>query len=503
MRRVLAFGFAILVVLIATQGAVAQDAEKSVSERLLEILKDRQIITEDEYGELKGLADKMKDERAEMDQRLGDLDRSIADYMAKEGDAIGANVTYTKGHGFQFASTDGLFSLNLGGLFAFEYLGVDRERDEFPEYDNGFSRYGDSKRDTNNLFLAEARWWFFGHAFDPALTYHFEFETTYGSDYYYIYDGLVEAQTMDGRSSSFGDRGLDVELLDAYVDWNICDWTNMRMGRFKVPWGYQHLVHKSDLQFGSRALPYRAGAGMNNAAYNSPNFDYVAFLIDRNEGVMFHDLLGIPWFGDMFADFTLEYAAGLFDGVFASSGSWLMPAWRLAIHPMGPVGYTESDFREVTDDLRFAFGSSWYYDRGTEHSDRANTAWELDFAMKWYGFYLTAEWMWMKYDQRGVDAARTRAWYVQAGYMVLPAEMELFARYGRVAWPWDAGGEVDTSIIDISTEWSVGAAYYWDKHHLKALLEFGQTNVEWDEYSTQDVEDIETWFLRVMFQLEW
>jgi hypothetical protein len=507
MRRVFAFGLAILFVLVATQGALAQDAEKNVSDRLLEILKDRQIITEDEFGELKGLADQMKNEQAEMDRRLGDLDHSIADYLAKEGDAIGANVTYTKGHGFKFASTDGLFSLNLGGLFDFEYLGVDREKDEFPELDNG-STYGISKRDTNNLFLAEARWWFFGHAFDPALTYHFEFEASYGSDSYYFSDGFSELTQIVSRDGYDSD-GAYVKLLDAYVNWNICDWTNLKFGRFKIPFGWQHLVHKSDLQFGNRALPYRPTSGFNNAAWNSTNLGTYSSMgslgqiYDRDDGVMFHDVLGVPWFGDFLADFQFEYAAGLFDGNLASSGSWLMPAWRAAIHPFGAVPYTEGDFREVTDDFKMSFGTSWYYDRGPEHADRARTAWELDTAIKWYGFSLTAEWMWLKDDQRGVSARRTRAWYVQAGYMVLPAELEIFGRFGRIAWPWDAGGEVGNSIIDTSQEWSIGAAYYWDQHHLKALFEFGSTEVEWDEYGTQDMEDPQTWFLRIMFQLEW
>ena len=56
MRRVLAIGLAIIIVTLGARGAVAQDSQTDVSERLLEILKDRQIISDDEYGELKTLA---------------------------------------------------------------------------------------------------------------------------------------------------------------------------------------------------------------------------------------------------------------------------------------------------------------------------------------------------------------------------------------------------------------------------------------------------------------
>jgi len=457
------------------------------------------------------LADQMKDEQAETDRRLGDLDRSIADYLAKEGDAIGANVTYTKGHGFKFASTDGLFSLNLGGLFDFEYMGVDRDRDEYPHLDNDqFDEYGYSKRDLNNIYLAEARWWFFGHAFDPALTYYFEFYTQLSNNTYpeKAMDGLVEAQTvMPGSSSSYGDG--NIALLDAWVNWNICDWTNLKFGRFKVPISRQHLVHQSDLQFGRRSLPFHATAGMNGNALS-----YVSDLaapIDRDDGIMFHDVLGVPWFGDFLADFKFEYAAGIFDGNLASTGSWVMPAWRVAIHPLGYLDYTEGDFRQVSDDPLVAFGASWYYDRGPEHMDRAQTFWGMDLAMSWYGFFMSGEWAYFKDDGRGMDSLHTRAWYIQGGYQVLPAELEIFARYGKVSWPFRLGlGNSTGVVLDTSDEWSVGAAYYWDQHHLKALMEFGRTSVDWQDgpsrpHSTSHdgYDDIDTWFLRLMFQLEW
>ena len=56
----------------------------------------------------------------------------------------------------------------------------------------------------------------------------------------------------------------------------------------------------------------------------------------------------------------------------------------------------------------------------------------------------------------------------------------------------------------------MGAAYYWDMHNLKALLELGRSETEWDTYagfiapsSGNPYEDTEVWFLRIMFQLEW
>ena len=130
MRRCLAIGLAILILALGARGVAAQDDGQSVSDRLLEILKQRQIISGDEYSELKGLASKMEDDNADLSRRLGELDRSIADYLAKgEDDEYNrAHVAYRKGSGFQFATADGMFELNLGGFFLFSYTGWDMGR---------------------------------------------------------------------------------------------------------------------------------------------------------------------------------------------------------------------------------------------------------------------------------------------------------------------------------------------------------------------------------------
>jgi hypothetical protein len=509
MRRVFAIGLAILIVMIATQGAVAQDGQ-TANDKLLKILKDRQIISDEEYAELKT---EMLQEQTEADRRLGDLDRSIADYLAKEGDAIGSNVTYTKSvgyglatgerNGFGFASTDGLFSLNIGGLFSFEYMAVDRDRDEFPELND--SMYDDySKRDRQNLTLTQLRWHFSGHAFDPALTYFVEFGSFYGSDYVSqaVGNGLTEVQRLDGDGYYCSEDYFSTELLEAWVNWNICDWTNLKFGSMKVPMTRQWQVHQSDLQFGRRALPFNPGLGLNSAADSAVNLRESCCLVGGyDEGLMFWDVLDVPWFGDPFDQFKFEYAVGIFDGQFASGGSWFEPVFRGAIYPLGAVDYVESDWRQ-SGDPTFGFGAYYSYDQGPEHADRMQSVYGYDFVMKWYGFFLTAEWMRCKEDARGYDARRTRAWYIQGSYMVLPNEVELMARYGRVAWPWNAGG-VGQSIPDYTSEWSVGAAYYWESHNLKALFEIGQTSTDWDDYMDEDPEDIDVFFVRLMFQLEW
>jgi hypothetical protein len=438
MRRVLAICLAILVVTIAARGAMAQDSEQTVSDRLLEILKDRQIISTDEYGELKTLAASMQDDRTEVNRRLTDLDRSIADYMAKSGDAMGANVSYTKGMGFGFKTGDGFFALNLGGLFQFVYTG----------YDN------DDARDTNNFDVEENRLILQGYAFDPNLAYYVEFDA----------DGSVT-------------------LLDAYIDYNVCDWSMIRAGNFKLPYGRQNLTHESDRAFADR--------GPVAAAFN----------LDRDVGLMFHDVLNVQEGGDA----AFEYAVGIWNGEGRNSSmndnNWMAWGGRMGIHPFGAVPYVEGDWTGA-DEPKFALAGSYFSHKNAMDTDF--TAWEIDGVLTWANFFLLAEYFENEMDPEGSGSADNDGWYVQGGYMVVPGQVEIIARYGQVDFDEYYG-------LDEMKEWSVGVVYYVDGHHLKMGANVGKSDT--DVYVIEEepefypekscTEGIDTLYIRIWFQLEW
>jgi hypothetical protein len=428
MRRVLAIGLALLVVMIAARGVVAQ--ETSVNDRLLEILKERQIISDKEYTDL---VEQLQDEQTQTDQRLSELDRSIADYLAQGGDGMGANVTYKKGRGFGFASGDGLFSMSLGGVFQFEYSYVDIE-----DY-----------RDTNNFDIDDNRIILQGHAFDPGLTYYFE----------YCADGLVQ-------------------LLDAYVDYNVCDWTNLRAGQFKTPFGRQHLVHESDREF--------FGLGPVAAAFNP----------DRDLGLMFHDVteagdcpLGI-----------VEYALGIWNGEGRNAGgndnnevAW---AARLGVYPLGFIPYVEGDW-DKSQDLKFGIAGAY----GRHVTAPVNNGvkfdgYELDGVLTWMGLFLTGEYFYGHVDlpQAMEPNITNDGWYAQAGYMVPDSQIELVGRYGKVDIDNDMKG------VDDFSEWAVGFNYYMDGHFWKIGTYIGR-------YASDSVmkgaEGSDFNFLRIIFQMEW
>jgi hypothetical protein len=488
MRRVLAIGLAIVIVMIASRGVVAQEAD-SVSDRLLEILKDRQIITNDEFGELKGLAAEMKEDRADMDRRLGDLDRSIADYLAEGGDATAAGVTYTVGNGFAFTTSDNLFSLNLGGMFQFWYEGWNGDR-------NSDKYVNDShKRDTNN-FYANARFHFFGHAFTPDLKYYFEYvaEGTEGYEEYSEYRGEYETSDYDYYDVYYGRSGGGVYLFEGYVDYNFCNWTNIRAGQFRMPLGRQSLIHASDLTMATRAI-------------HDPVIDV---------GLMLHNL-----YSDVFGveGFAAEYMMGLFDGSLASNNSWVAPAMRLAVYPLGAIPYVEGDWT-ASGDPKIGIGAAYAYDRarlatGSQYA----SFWGVDGVLTWNGLYLTGEWQRVKEDRTGMSSyypsSKVRNWFVQAGFMAMPSQLELFLRYAKMGTPrggesftafWDMG--MASGSFDNTVEWSVGAAYYFEGHPLKVIVQVVSWEREFDGTYTHGSQtsklDDDSWLgFIVTFQLEW
>ena len=343
MRRVLAISLAILVVMSTTTAAMAQDAEGSVSDRLLEILKERQIISGDEYGELKGLATEMQAERAELNDRLGDLDRSITEYLAKDDEALGSNVTYQVGNGFTFATQDGMFELNIGGMFRMWYQGVNRDRNPFACGDDCYddmyptAEYDMAtldRRDVNNFWL-DNRFHFQGHAFDPNLTFYFEFMA-----------------------------GSYVGLFEGWVNYNVCDWFNVKAGLQRVPTGRQALVHQSDLSFGNRAWESIDSWGVN-AGYGVPRVgdrwriddDYYYYDYDYDMAIGVTQDLGVSIWNiyeglfDTVGDegFAVEYSMGIYNGDLAWENNWLAPAFRLAIHPFGYVPLVEGDWTSSAD----------------------------------------------------------------------------------------------------------------------------------------------------------
>jgi len=445
MRRLLAIGLAIIVVTLGARGAAAEDSP-DVSERLLEILKDRQLISEDEYGELKALAKQMSSDREEVGERLTDLDRSISDYLAQGGSAAtGANVAYKKRDGFGLMTGDGLFATYVGGLFQFGYSGMD------------FTDLG-GVNDSNSFDVVHNRFSFLGHAFDPDLRYYVEFDA----------DGVVF-------------------LLDAFVDY---DWESVgiRAGQYKAPFGRQAMAYEGDLAFFSQGPV-------------SGTFDF-----GRDVGVMLWDIMEMDG-NETVVEWYAHIGNGDGGGSSANEGQNLQYALRAGVYPMGYVGNPEDRYgrnyvegnMDAADDPRVGLAASYLHNKTSNTGSGALRggggtvrALEVDGVFTMGGIYLTGEWFDTSFNPTATPSGDADGYYLQGGFMVPNSQIEVVGRFGTVDFDEDLVG------TDKMTEWSLGAVYYWDGHLFKVGAFFSHARTSVVPTKNFDVDA-----LSIVFQMDW
>ena len=392
MRRVLIVSIAIMVVMFATTAVRA--GEQQVSDRLLEILKERQIISESEYAELSDVANQMQDDQNAVDQRLTALDASITEYLAKEGDEAGVATKHKKGTGFGFES--GNFSLWIGGLFQFQYYGQDNK----------------NSRDTNNFNVPEARFYMMGKAFVEGFTYKLQWKVGSGG-------GVV--------------------LLDAYGNYEIAEGIQVRMGQFKVPYSRQALASAAELSFMSRSI-------VTNV-----------FAPGRDIGVMAHDEMtfGDSDFGFEWA-FGLFNGDGT--NVAGNDNNWLGWAVRVGIFPMGQIARGEGDLAPTGDvkfGLAGSFVSVRNRPASNGFSTVKTDAWEIDAVVTWNGLYATGEYHNAKINPDGASSTTHSGWFVQAGFLIPNTDFEVLARYSFIDWD-SATGLKNTKEWIIGAAWYPG-----------------------------------------------
>ncbi|MEN8150228.1 MAG: porin [Planctomycetota bacterium] len=448
MRRALIVSIAILA-LFASSAVMA--GEQQVSDRLLEILKERQIISENEFAELSDLAEEMQD-----DQQLSALDASISEYLAKEGeeDEAGVAVKHKKGTGFGFSQ--GNFELWIGGLFQFEYYGLDVE-------------YG---TDTNNFRVKEARLHLSGKAFVEGFSYMFKF--------------LGQGQ---------------VSLLDAWVNYKITDGVQIRAGQFKTPYSRQILNDPAKLQLMNASIV---------ASEFAPGYDV---------GIMAHDVAALGEDDDMAIEWALGFFNGDGTNVQGNDNNWLGWVARVGFYPMGFVKYGESDLAN-TQDLKFGVAASvgsFQNRTGIGGSTEQTDLLGFDFVLAWSGFFMLAEIHSRSIEQDVVSTPSgeydDKGWYIQPGFVIPDTEFEVIGRYSQIMWDEDRG-------LDNTSAWQIGVAWYpgQEGHPFKALIAFGQAKVTYAGGASgptaggipsgSDIAALaaahgDTYFLRIAFQLAW
>jgi hypothetical protein len=395
----------------------------------------------------------MKDDQNSVDQQLSALDASISEYMAMEGDddEAGVAVTHKKGSGFGFST--GNFEMWVGGLFQFEYFGLDVE-------------YG---QDTNNFRVKEARFYFKGKAFVEGFTYKFQF---------------------DGSGT--------VTLKDAYGNYEITDGVQVRAGQFKTPYGRQQLNSTAKLAF------------MNRSIVSDE------FSPGRDVGVMFHDVVGLGQDGDMAIEWAFALVNGDGTNVQSNDNNWLGWVARLGFYPMGFVKYGESDLAN-TQDLKVGIAAAFasYRNRtGTNSSTVKTDSLGVDVVLAWSGLFVLAEFHRRDVDaDNPADAEFTdKGMFLQAGFAIPDTEFEVLGRYSMIDWDGDRAID-ETTVWELGAAWYPGQ----EGHPFKAVVAFGQAKVDYNGNgsapgggipSDSDLAALaaaygDTFFLRIGFQLDW
>lgn len=472
MRRAFSISLAILVVMFAARGVVAQDAQQDGNDLLLKILKERNILSEQEYQDIKG---QLATEKNTVDQKLTVLDRSIADYLAKAGDKTAGGTSYIQNQGVTFESPDGMFSIFFGGLLQIGYF--------FDSYKVDNKNGTDYDGCEGKFAVFDNRFDFGGNAFDKNLKFYTQIQTTY----FDTNDGyIIPADGMVGYSS--GSVGA-LTVLDAYFDYQFNDWAGIQVGEFKIPYGRQSMTDQSDRAFGHIGqVPSYFRLGWQG----------------RDTGAMLH---GVSQMDDMSNGMAIEWAAGLWNGMgFGSDNNTsLMWGGRVGVYPFGYIPMVEGDW-SGSQDFRFGVAASYFRDNYVLNG-RPNpvlNAYQFEVVATFGGLYFLGEYF-VHDSQDGYGYTGSGSgtfgdvdecgWYVQAGFMLMPGEFEVLGRFGMID-PDPDSGYYGSDLNDI-TEWAIGAAWYLYGHELKVLGEVGETIYDGDNYDSND------WFIRFGVQLDW
>jgi Phosphate-selective porin O and P len=421
--------------------------------------------------------------------------------------------------GFNFSMNDNDFLLKIRGRFAERFTQRSRnnawstsgDSKNYPELLGVFGDYraNQSVGDASTFNLRTARLIFAGHLYNPDFKF------------------MVQ---LAGETAENAQAPGAISVLDMYVMSTHIPWLNAQVGQYKVYFNRSQINSTASMQFAGRALV------MDAFPANGLNRRDVGITIMNDEEVYpvnyyFGIFNGTGPLVNQFAQFESESPSDCPGG--QTSGNpfpspagcpanqrnlnanfrgdklnQLMYAARLQANLMGRAGYGEGDIA-YSETPQMVVGGGYAYNPGIDTStdnafvgiDLANltirralaangngrilgqgvvdfSTWTLDYALKYRGFSLQAEY-WFKTVTRhdkglpclqtaGVGGpctihapgqfGNTTGWYVQSGYYLIPRKLEFAARYAY----WDpdthSGGDL-IKEVDLSLNWFLNGTY--------------------------------------------
>ncbi len=421
--------------------------------------------------------------------------------------------------GFNFSMNDNDFFLKIRGRFATRF--TQRYRNDayresgdsknFPELLGVFGDYraARSGEQASTFNLRTARIYFMGHLFNPDFKYYIQ----------------LAGETAENAQAPGALSVFDMNVTSTHIPW-----LNVQIGQYKVYFNRSQINSTASMQFANRALAMDAftANGLNRrdvgitimndeevypVTYYLGVFNGAGPLVNRFAQFSSEEpTVGCP--GGQTGGNPFPSPAGCpvnqrsLNANLRSNVNQLMYVARLQANLMGRAGYGEGDMA-YSETPQMVVGGAYAYNPSIDTStnnafvgiDLANlsvrrqlaalgngrmlgqgvvdfSTWTLDYAFKYRGFSLQAEYWFRNVIRHNKDLpcmqtaviggpctvfapgqfGNTTGWYVQSGYYVIPRKVEVAARY---AW-WDpdtrSGGDL-IKEVDLSLNWFLGGTY--------------------------------------------
>ena len=414
------FTASIVAIILSASTHASTPLEKSREERLLEILLEREIITETEFQELRGL-DLEADDAPNSTPPAFDLERVIDEIVSEDLEEASSALAGYDG-GFWIHDSE-RFGLRINGRVQMRYTFTDFDPD------SGLD-------DTSDFGVDRVRLDFRGHAFDPMIRYRVQIDPA--------------EDPADGVNA----------LRDAYLQWNHeTTGAAIRAGQFKTPFGRQWITDADRFQLVDRSDPARF------------------FTFGRDVGAMLHGSLLDSRLEYAAAVFNGTGTGGVNDG---NDHLWV---GRVVFDPFGPFDLFEGD-PERSEDFGISVGANYALRNLSEAqgmtvfgamTEADESSLGIDAQLRFLGFSLLGEVFTRtteEDDDLGFEDIDDTGFYVQGGYFLLD-RLEVAARYSsRNREDDNVGADDDTEEI------TVGLGYYLAGHGHKVQLDYTQRNFE-------------------------
>jgi len=407
------------------------------------------------------------------------------------------------------ASADGRFSLNLSAGFQGRY--------SYVAYDD--SVVG-NEHDYSNFYLRRARVWLDGHAYDPRLTY------------------VLHVQLEPSNA---------VNLLDAWVEYELSDWVTVGAGRNKIAYGLEFLNSAFSLNFIERSVMYGEtdidkggghssfpGGGTASFPTSAENattgFPTGGLHLYRSQGVQLsgRGRLGKP---------TVEYQIGLWQGRNTRGASnpadEHLVALRVGYYPMGFVDWKAGGDAAGSEGVKLGVIASAYRSPSLHDRTAAGTAvpeyraddsgWNVAAMLRHLGLSADLEWARERYDvdvdEPGDWTWEREAWRASLGYFVVPRRFEIVARAASIERLSGAteqtatasglglarvrvDGEIVSAVERRIDELTAGVNLLLDGHRHKLAADVSRLSRSFAATGAVRPDDQVDWRFRTMYQLK-